>query len=103
MAIGVDATDLQTFIHAASEIGGKGASDRSEGPPLHPWPGVMGLDMPRCQTGRDLLFVEDGTLFAKRVEQYLAREEGDRFDVRHVVSLEEALRWLENRRFDLVL
>ena len=59
--------------------------------------------MPNSQAVTHLLFIEDGAAFARTVERYLAEPEGASFAVRHVGNLEEALHWLENRRFDLVL
>src|SRR5690606_3932821 len=40
---------------------------------------------------------------AETVQRYLATSGEPHFEVRHVTTLAEALRWLENRRFDLVL
>lgn len=50
-----------------------------------------------------VLFVEDDPAFASLVERQLADSADFRFAVRHVGRLDEAIRWLENRRFDLIL
>jgi PAS domain S-box-containing protein len=103
MDSGIDPTNLLSLIRTVSAAGDACPADPSDSTGPHPWPVPAGFDMSNPQSIMHLLFVEDDASFAKIVQRHLENAEDARFAVRHVASLEEALRWAENRRFDLVL
>jgi hypothetical protein len=103
MISGVDATDPDDSMRTAAETGAAVALVSPNPPALRPWPAPAVFNMANPQAITHLLFIEDEPAFAQAVERYLSEAEGDHFVVRHVPNLTEALRWLDNRRFDLVL